>query len=164
MSRSQTVYCGPYAQFEYPHKSEPEAWERCETCMIERRRHYGTKTLFCGACGTKFIPVERMGSVRPDVFQALGETDRMRELYLNDIGRVLCVGPNMHGCGRYLAPYVCGQRDVHKEGYLAPLDITSVDIEAEKQSFRELYHEDLVKLSAEYGEVAICWGVHTWTS
>lgn len=153
MSRYQTVYCGPYAQFHYPHKTEPEAWERCETCATSRRRHHGTKTLFCGACGTKFVPFEDKRSVRPDVFRALGETDHMRELYQNDVGRVLFVGPNMHQCGRYLDP-----------GEDPPLDIASVDIEADKSRFRDLFQDDLAKLSAEYGEATICWGVHTWTS
>ena len=77
----------------------------------------------------------------------------MRELYQNDVGRVLCVGPNMHHVGRYIDP----------DGDPI-LDIASVDIEAEKSSFRSLFQEDLAKLSAEYGEPVILWGVHAWMS
>lgn len=153
MSRSTTIYCGPYAQFHYPHKREPEEKEVCTTCKTSRRRYADTKRPFCGACGTKFTYVEDWREARPDVFQALGETDHMRELYQNDVGRVLCVGPNMHHVGRYIDP----------DGDPI-LDIASVDIEAEKSSFRSIFQDDLAKLSAEYGEPVILWGVHAWMS
>lgn len=149
MSRYQTVYCGPYARFQYPRKMQLEEVKECTGCKISA--DYESKS-FCGNCGMKFSLVSQEVEEDPNVYETLGETEELRDLYQNTDDRVLCVGPNIQGFGR------CIEEDE------SPLDIEGIDIAEEKSRFSTRFRDDLAKLSAEYGEATIHWGVLTWAS
>lgn len=150
MSRHQTVYCGPYAVFHCPRKTEPEEVMKCEYLCENltswRYRELGSPR-FCGKCGTPFITSTREVEVRPDVYSIVGDEERVSDFFQDSSNRTLYVGPNEPGPGCYL------------EGDSALLDIESVDIEGEKARFSVQFKTDLAKLSAEYGEAEIRWGI-----
>lgn len=151
MGRYQSIYCGPYARFQYPHKTRLEEVTECTGCKISSRR-YGEGPHFCGNCGTAFVRVPKEVDDVPNVYETLQEREELHELYLDTDNRILCVGPNIRGFGRHI-----GTDE-------SPTSITDFNISEEMKRFSIRFQKDLDILAAEYGEPEILWGVHAWTS